>query len=123
MSMVEERALRKAMRDRSFERVYYFRGDDDFLKEGTARELMAAVLDPSTREFNYEVIRGDETSAEALDTALSTPPMFADRRLVIVRDVHALKKDARAALTAYLARPASDTVLLLVDPAGEEVDA
>jgi DNA polymerase-3 subunit delta len=122
MSTVEERALRKAMRDRSFERVYYFRGDDDFLKEGHTRELTDAVLDPSTREFNHEVIRGDETTAEALDTALSTPPMFADRRMVVVRDVHALKKDARAALNAYLARPAADLVLLLVDPAGEDLD-
>jgi DNA polymerase-3 subunit delta len=122
MSNVEERALRKAMRDREFERVYYFRGDDDFLKEVTARELMAAAVDPSTREFNHEVIRGDEATAEALDTALSTPPMFADRRMVVVRDVHALKKDARSALDAYLARPAADTVLLLVDPAGEAPD-
>src|SRR5262245_26434034 len=42
--------------------------------------------------------------------------------MVVVRDVHALKKDARAALNAYLERPAADTVLLLVDPAGEELD-
>ena len=122
MSITEERALRKAMRDRSFERVYYFRGDDDFLKESTTRELMAAVLDPSTREFNLEVVRGDETSAEALDTALSTPPMFADRRMVVVRDLHALKKDSRSALERYLARPAADLVLLLIDPAGEDLD-
>lgn len=108
------------MRDRSFERVYYFRGDDDFLKESTARELVTAVLDPSTRDFNLELIRGDETSAEALDTALLTPPMFADRRMIVVRDVHALKKDARAALDRYLGNPAADVVLLLIDPAGEK---
>lgn len=111
------------MRDRSFERVYYFRGDDDFLKESTARELITAVLDPATRDFNLELIRGDETSAEALDTVLSTPPMFAEKRMVVVRDTHALKKDARAALERYLAHPASDTVLLLVDPAGEKGDS
>jgi DNA polymerase-3 subunit delta len=122
MAIAVERALRKAMRDRSFERVYYFRGDDDFLKESTARELIAAVLDPGTRDFNLELIRGDETSAEALDTALSTPPMFADRRMVVVRDVHALKKDPRAVLARYLERPASDVVVLLVDPAGEKDD-
>jgi DNA polymerase-3 subunit delta len=123
MATVVERALRKSLRDRSFERVYYFRGDDDFLKESTARELIAAVLDPGTRDFNLELIRGDETTADALDTALSTPPMFADRRLVVVRDVHALKKDSRAALERYLATPAADTVLLLVDPAGEKGDS
>jgi DNA polymerase-3 subunit delta len=122
MAMAVERALRKAMRDRSFERVYYFRGDDDFLKDSTARELIAAVLDPSTRDFNLELIRGDETSAEAVDTALSTPPMFADRRMVVIREVQELRKDARSALERYLIRPAADTVLLLVEPAGEKPD-
>src|SRR5688572_24424618 len=102
MSIAEERALRKGIRDRSFERVYYFRGDDDFLKDGTARELIAAALDPATRDFNLELLRGDETSPEALDTALSTPPMFADRRMVVLRDVHAMKKGARSVLERYL---------------------
>lgn len=110
------------MRERLFERVYYFHGKDDFLKESTARELMTAVLDPSTRDFNLEVLRGDEVAADRLDTVLATPPMFADRRMVVVRDVSSLKKDARSVLAAYLAKPASDLVLLLVDPAGEKDD-
>ncbi|HET8773687.1 MAG TPA: DNA polymerase III subunit delta [Thermoanaerobaculia bacterium] len=122
MAIAVERALRKSMRERAFERVYYFRGDDDFLKESTARELIAAVLDPATRDFNFELIRGDETTAEAVDTVLSTPPMLAARRMVVIRDVQELRKDARAALDRYLARPAADLVLLLIEPAGEKVD-
>jgi DNA polymerase-3 subunit delta len=118
MATASERALRKSMRERSFERIYYFFGKDDFLKESTARELMAAVLDPSTREFNLEVLRGDEVAPDRLDTALGTPPMFADRGLVVVRVVSALKTDARRVLASYLARPAADLVLLLIDPAG-----
>ena len=54
---------------------------------------------------------------------LSTPPMMAERRLVVVRDVHALKKDARTALDRYLAAPAPDVVALLVTPAGAKTDA
>jgi DNA polymerase III subunit delta len=123
MAIAVERALRKSIRDRVFERVYYFRGDDDFLKESTARELIAAALDPATRDFNLELIRGDETTAEAVDTMLSTPPMFAERRLVVIRDVQELRKDARAALDRYLARPAPDLVVLMVEPAGEKVDS
>ena len=111
------------MRDRSFERVYYFHGDDDFLKESTTRELMAAVLDPATRDFNLELLRGDEATAEGLDTAVSTPPMFAERRMVVVREVSDLRKDARAALDRYLRQPAPDVVLLLVDQAGEKNDS
>ena len=111
------------MRDRVFERAYYFRGDDDFLKESTARELIAAVLDPATRDFNFELIRGDETTAETVDTLLATPPMFAERRMIVIRDVQELRKDARAALDRYLGQPAADLVLLLVEPAGEKVDS
>ena len=111
------------MRDRAFERVYYFHGDDDFLKENTARELIAAVLDPATRDFNLELLRGDEATAEGLDTAVSTPPMFADCRMVVVREVSDLRKDARAALDRYLRQPAPDVVLLLVDQAGEKNDS
>jgi DNA polymerase III subunit delta len=39
-----------------------------------------------------------------------------------VRDVDKLKKDARAILLRYLDRPASDTVLVLVAPAGAKAD-
>jgi DNA polymerase-3 subunit delta len=123
MAIAVERALRKSMRERVFERVYYFRGDDDFLKDSTARELIAAVVDPATRDFNLELIRGDETTAERVDTVLTTPPMFAERRMVVIRDVQELRKDARAALDRYLGHPAADVVLLLVEPAGEKVDS
>ena len=122
MSIAAERALRKAMRDKSFERVYYFVGDDDFLKESTVQELIVAAVDPGTRDFNCEVLRGSEASAESLDTALASLPMLADRRMVAVRDVQALKKDARSVLQRYLDRPAADVVLLLVSPTGEKAD-
>jgi DNA polymerase-3 subunit delta len=49
--------------------------------------------------------------------------MLAERRVVVVRDVDKLKKDVRALLTRYLARPAGDTVLVLVAPSGAKADA
>jgi len=49
--------------------------------------------------------------------------MFADRRMVVVREVSDLRKDARAALDRYLRQPAPDVVLLLVDQAGEKNDS
>jgi DNA polymerase-3 subunit delta len=119
---ITERSLRKAIRDRALERVYYFVGDDDFQKDAVARDLVTSVLDPATRDFNHELLRGGETSAERLDTLLATPPMFAERRVVVVREAHALKKDARAALARYAQRPADDVILLLIDPAGEKED-
>ncbi|HEX2780657.1 MAG TPA: DNA polymerase III subunit delta, partial [Gemmatimonadaceae bacterium] len=86
----------------------------DFLKEDAVRQLVAAVVDPATRDFNFEVRRGNEIDAGTLASLLDTPPMMAERRMVIVRDVGALKKDARAALDRYLGRPSADTVLVLL---------
>jgi DNA polymerase III subunit delta len=120
MPAVLERAFRKSLQRGEFERVYYFHGDDDFLKEQSVRELIAAAVDPSTRDFNLDVRAGAELDAETLGSLVGTPPMMAARRVVVVRDVAALRKDARAALDRYLKEPAPDVMLLLVAPAGEK---
>src|SRR5512146_2973350 len=114
--------LKSAIESRTFEPVYYLHGEDDYLKEDTLRRVIDAAVDPSTRDFNLEVRRATELDAETLGSLLDTPPMMADRRVVVLRDVAALKKDARAMLDRYLKSPASDLVLLLVAPAGSKSD-
>ena len=120
--MADLRSLNSALKSKSFEPVYLFHGDDDFRKEGALKAVMEAAVEPAMRDFNCEVRRGAEIDAETLGSLLDTPPMLAERRLVAVRDVGALRKDARAALDRYLARPATDTVLVLLAPAGAKVD-
>ena len=112
------RSLKRAIEQRSFEGVYYFHGENDFLKDESVRQLIDAVVDPATRDFNLEVRRGSEVDAPTMDTLLSTPPMMAQRRMVVIRDVASLTKDPRAGLDRYLAKPAGDTVLLLVAASG-----
>ena len=119
MSVAEQRSFFKSIRERKFAPVYYVHGEDDFLKDEAVRQLVAAVVDPATRDFNLEVRRGGEIDPGTLASLLDTPPMMADRRMVVLRDVAALKKDARAALDRYLARPAPETVLVLVTLGGE----
>lgn len=119
---VAQRAFFKGLKERAFERAYFLFGDDDYLKEDAEKQLVAAAVDPATRDFNLETRRGADLDREALEMLLGTPPMMAERRVVIVRDVGALRKDARTLLDRYLERPASDTVLVLVSPAGAKAD-
>jgi len=114
MSLAAQRAFQKSIRERAFAPVYYVHGDDDYLKEDAVRQLIAAVVDPATRDFNLEILRGGEIDAGTLGSLLDTPPMMAERRMVVVRDVGALKKDTRGAIDRYLVRPSPDTVLVLV---------
>lgn len=117
------RTVQAAVQSRAFAPVYYLYGDDDYLKDGAVRDLLEAAIDPSTRDFNCEIRRGGDLDAESVSSLLATPPMLAERRAVVLRDVTALKKGARAQLDRYLTRPAGDTLLLLTSPAGTKPDA
>jgi DNA polymerase III subunit delta len=120
--VADAKVLRAAVKDRVFAPVYYFHGPNDYLKDEEVRRMVDAAADPSTRDFNVEFVRGSEIDAETLGSTISTPPMMAERRVIVVRDVSALKKDARAMLDSYLKRPAPDLLLVLVAPAGAKED-
>jgi DNA polymerase-3 subunit delta len=117
-----QRLLRDAVRDKQFAPAYYLFGEDDFLKEQAVRQLIEVAVDPATRDFNLEMRRGGDLDAEILGSLLGTPPMMAERRVLVVRDVGALRKDARAVLDSYLKSPALDALVILVAPAGAKTD-
>jgi DNA polymerase III subunit delta len=117
-----EKALRAAIQSRVFAPVYLLHGADEFRKEEALRQLVAAAVDPATRDFNLELRRGSDLDAETLGSLLATPPMMAERRVVVIRDVGALRREARAALDRYLQSPAPDVVLAMTAPAGAKED-
>ncbi len=121
-SAAAEKALRTAIRKREFAPAYYLYGEDDYLKEELLRELVDAAVDPATRDFNLDIRRGQDLNAETLGSLLSTPPMMAERRVLVVRDVGALRKEARAVLDQQLNAPAPDGLLVLTAPAGSKID-
>jgi DNA polymerase-3 subunit delta len=122
MSVAAQRQLRAAITERRFDRVYYLHGDDDFRKDEAAQQLVDAAVDPEMRAFNFEMYRANELNGDQLAVALSTLPMFGGRRVVVIRDVAALRKGARTALDTYLESPSPDTVLILLAAGGAKPD-
>lgn len=118
----DAKMLRAALKSGGFAAVYYFHGDDEYLKNEQLRRLLGAAIDPATRDFNLEMLRGSDIDAETLASLVHTPPMMAERRAIVLRDVHALKRDARQALDDYIGHPSPDVLLLLVAPAGVKPD-
>jgi DNA polymerase III subunit delta len=123
MPTLTEHAFLKAVSAGEFAPVYYLWGGDDFRKDEAANRAVDAAVPVAMRDFNAEVHRGGELDAGTLESVLGTPPMMADRRVVVVRDAGALKKDARRILDQYLKHPAENTVLILVAAAGGKADA
>lgn len=114
--------LRAAITNKQFSPAYYLFGEDDYLKEDALRHLLDAAVDPATRDFNLDQRRGADLDAESLASLLAMPPMMAERRVVVIRDVGALRKDARAALEKHLRSPAPDSVVVLTAPSETKED-
>lgn len=102
--------------------VYYLHGDEDVLKDEAIRTLVGVALEPVARDFNFDQRSAPDMDVEGLYTLLNTPPMLAERRVVVLRDVDAVRKKSKARdeLLRYLAAPNPATVLILVQAAGQE---
>jgi DNA polymerase-3 subunit delta len=122
MSASSLKTLRDAIKRRSFDGAYFIWGEDDYQKDDAIRQLIEAALDPAARDFNLDTRRSAEVDAETLGVLLSTPPMMAKRRVIVLRDVATLKKDARRVLDEYLKRPAPDLLLIMTGAAGSKPD-
>ena len=117
------KVLRDAIKGGSFDPVYYIAGEDEFQKEDAIRQLITAALDSTAADFNLDVRRAADLSAESLGVLLGTPPMMAERRVVVLRDVAGLKRDAQKVLEHYLRAPAADLLLIMHALAGNKEDS
>jgi DNA polymerase-3 subunit delta len=114
-------ALHRALKSGDVANVYYLVGPEDVLKDEAVRLILDRALDPSLRDFNFDQRTATSLDAEALESLLDTLPMLAERRVVLLRDVDGWQKKARTrtALLKWLARPGRETVLIMVQGAGE----
>ncbi len=117
-------ALYKSIRKGEIPGAIYLHGPEDVLKDELIAEITGRVLDPGTRDFNLDIRSAATLDPDAVEALCGTVPMMAERRVVVIRDVEAWNKRARAkaAVLSFLARPAPETVLILVQ-GGSDPDA
>lgn len=96
--------------------VFFLHGDEEHLKDEAVKALVEAHLDPGSRDFNLDVLRGTEVDPETLASILHTPPMMAEWRVVVVRDAEGLagSSTARGIIEELLERPLPGLALVLV---------
>ena len=75
--------------------------------------MVDSVLEPATRDFNFQELQAEDVVGDELEYALRTPPMMAGHRAILVRDAERLGNKARAVLQKAVAAPASDIVLVI----------
>ncbi|MBV9774307.1 MAG: DNA polymerase III subunit delta, partial [Gemmatimonadetes bacterium] len=122
MPQLSYEALLRTLRDRRTGGVFFFHGEEDYLREEAVSRVVEAYLDPSTRDFNFDLLSGAEVSPEGLASMIATPPMMAEWRVVVVRDGQGLSPKAREAVEAAAVAPPQGLVLVVsaAIPAGSK---
>jgi DNA polymerase-3 subunit delta len=99
--------------------VLLFGPENYFIEEGVSAILDATVL-PENRDFNLTRFHGRDLKAVEVIEQAKTFPVFADRRLVIIKNIHEASGEQLDGLLDYVEDPAPETVLLLT---AEKIDA
>ena len=95
--------------------VFFLYGDDEHRKGEAVQALVEAHLDPGTRDFNLDRVSASDVNVEDLARILATPPMMAERRVVVVTGAEAFAGAAKSRdlILGLVEDPPSDLALVL----------
>ena len=103
---MEYRQLRKQIQQKQLSSCYLLFGVEQFVKMRTLEKLCQAALEDGDPGWNQTVL-DEKASAEDIFAACQTLPMFAPRRVVIVKECPFFKQGGGAA--------GEETILSLID--------
>lgn len=99
--------------------VCYLYGEESFLVERATRLLLERAIDPSLKDFNYNVFYGNESKGVDIVDVAQTLPMFAERRAILVKRAESLSAAACEVLLPYVQKPSASTCLIF---SGAKID-
>jgi len=103
--------LKSALERKAYAPLYYFYGDETFLRDQTVEQLKEHLIDKNLSSFNLTVFHGRECTSRDIINAAKTLPLQGDYRLVIVKEADQLKSSWKD-FASYFAQPALSTCLI-----------
>lgn len=105
-------AFVSSVKKKNFASIYFFHGDEDFLIEECVTAIIDYGVDPAMKEFNLDILQGNEVDGKKIVSIASAYPMMTERRVVVVKDFDRVtEKDF---LEPYIENPSPATVLVLL---------
>jgi len=99
--------------------LYFLYGDESYLVARAAKLVLDRLVPSNMRDFNLNVYYGNESSGEEIAAASQTLPMFAEWRVVQVKNADKLSAASLEMLIPYVQDPSPSTCLVFL---GEKVD-
>ncbi|MBQ9691391.1 MAG: DNA polymerase III subunit delta [Eggerthellaceae bacterium] len=94
--------------------IYVLVGSDALKRKQVLERMRVRLEKEENLSFNEESFDGATDSIEALISACQIFPLGFDRRLVVLKNLDALKKDALELLVEYANNPNDSTILFLI---------
>lgn len=105
-------SLNKAIKAGHLPPVLFLYGDEPYLRQETLKQIEVALLAPGSADFNYHQYHGKGLKINELLEVALTFPVFADQRLIVVKEAQDLTAADFDALHSYLEDPATETCLV-----------
>lgn len=107
------RRLQQRAEKKAYEPIYLFLGDEGFLVEEALNTIRTQVLQPETKDFNFDSFWANEVDSSRVREAVETLPMMGDKRLIILRDVDEWKDSQWEALYPLFDNPVDSSVFVM----------
>jgi DNA polymerase-3 subunit delta len=92
--------------------LYFIFGEEEFLADRAVTRLVEQLVDPAFKDFNLTVYYGKECKAEQIIDTAMTLPMFAERRIVLIKRAEELQAEQLEQLFPYILAPSPQTCLV-----------
>lgn len=96
--------------------LYLVVGEEDLLRDSALAAIKHAAIGSEGNEFNYELFYGDEASGTDIRNSVAAVPVFAERRLVVVKAAEKLTARESEVLLDCVNNPVESTTLVFVTP-------
>jgi DNA polymerase III subunit delta len=99
---------------RAFHPLYFFFGAEAYFIDRLANLLIEKVLTESEASFNLDKLYGPDVTAQQIIAIARAYPIMAERRLIVVKESHRMRKDQFEKLLGYIQSPAATTILVFL---------
>ena len=113
MAIIDQNKFYKDLESGNVSPVYFIFGDEPFLIDQCVNRFKYALLDENSLDFNYSLFYAGDTDVITVKDTVETLPVFAQRRVVILKNSNELKDSEWNELESLFKNPVDSTVFVL----------
>ncbi|MFH0935382.1 MAG: hypothetical protein V1828_00750 [Candidatus Omnitrophota bacterium] len=93
--------------------LYFLIGEDSLSKDAQLKKIKEQFLAKGLEQFNLDILYARETTLKGLQESFLCLPSRGSKRVIVIKQIEDLAKDAREFMLDYIKKPNPQIVLVL----------